>query len=559
MSNLTIGSRLAMAFGLIIFLTTISGLFVFNTFSRVESTWQRFHVITLEKGNHATQAHIKLGDAVQHFKNYILRGRDYDKRFLSDLDGIDSAMAGYASQGGMSESEKAMLDRVAQGVAAYRTAMEKVVKMKTSGASIEEIDKNVTGADQPISQALVELTRFVQDDATVAGKRLDSDVSRGEQIVIFLTTGVAILCALFARLVTGSIVRPLRDAVKVAKTVAAGDLTSRIEARSKDETGQLLSALQDMNESLTNIVTKVRGETETIMSASQEIASGNADLSSRTEAQASSLEETASSVEELTSAVKQNAENARQANQLAKTASEVAVKGGAVVSEVVQTMGSINESARKIVDIIAVIDGIAFQTNILALNAAVEAARAGEQGRGFAVVAAEVRNLAQRSAAAAKEIKALIDSSVVEVDAGTRLVNHAGSTMHEVVESIKRVSDIMTEISAASEEQTAGIEQINQAVTQMDQVTQQNSALVEEAATASGAMQEHANELVKAVSVFKIGDAHIGGEPSTARPAAIVSVLPKKSARQIKTPGDPMRLKRLAVMGSASGGDWEEF
>jgi methyl-accepting chemotaxis protein len=235
-----------------------------------------------------------------------------------------------------------------------------------------------------------------------------------------------------------------------------------------------------------------------------EIASGNLDLSSRTEEQASSLEETASSMEELTSTVKQNADNARQANQLAVSASEVAGKGGMVVAQVVDTMGSINESSQKIVDIISVIDGIAFQTNILALNAAVEAARAGEQGRGFAVVAAEVRTLAQRSAGAVKEIKSLIDDSVEKVDAGARLVNQAGATMDDIVESIRRVTDIISEITAASQEQTAGIEQINQAITQMDQVTQQNASLVEEAAAAAEAMQNQAGRLTQAVGAFKL-------------------------------------------------------
>jgi methyl-accepting chemotaxis protein len=305
-------------------------------------------------------------------------------------------------------------------------------------------------------------------------------------------------------IVTRSITRPLAQAVLVAQTVAAGDLSSNIETDAQDELGQLLHALRDMNGNLVKIVSEVRQGTGTIATASSEIAAGSQDLSARTEEQASSLEETASSMEELTSTVKQNADNARQANQLAVTASDVARRGGGVVAQVVDTMQSISESSNKIVDIISVIDGIAFQTNILALNAAVEAARAGEQGRGFAVVATEVRNLAQRSAAAAKEVKALIDTSVEKVGVGNRLVTEAGNTMEEIVTSVQRVTDIMGEISSASQEQNLGIEQINQAVAQMDQVTQQNAALVEEAAAASESMQHEAANLERVVSVFRL-------------------------------------------------------
>lgn len=312
-----------------------------------------------------------------------------------------------------------------------------------------------------------------------------------------------------------SITRPLTQAVRVAKTVAAGDLTSCIEEQqSSDETGQLLHALRDMNESLVRIVGEVRHGAETITTASSEIARGNMDLSARTESQAGSLEETASSMEELTGTVKYNADNAFQANSLAKAASDVAVKGGDVVLQVVATMGSINASSRKIVDIIGVIDGISFQTNILALNAAVEAARAGEQGRGFAVVAAEVRTLAQRSAAAAKEIKSLIDNSVEQVEVGSKLVNLAGDTMTEVVNSIRRVTDIMSDITAASQEQSQGIEQVNRAVMEMDNVTQQNAALVEQAAAAAGSLQDQAVSLSQVVSVFKLGDTVVRAAPA---------------------------------------------
>jgi methyl-accepting chemotaxis protein len=312
------------------------------------------------------------------------------------------------------------------------------------------------------------------------------------------------------------------------------------------------------------IVVQVRTGTDTIASASNQIATGNLDLSSRTEQQAASLEETASSMEELTSTVRQNADNARQADKLAQSASDVAGKGGAVVSEVVDTMGSINESSRKIVDIISVIDGIAFQTNILALNAAVEAARAGEQGRGFAVVASEVRSLAQRSAGAAKEIKTLIGDSVEKVDAGSKLVEQAGATMAEIVESIRRVTDIMGEITAATGEQAAGIEQINQAITQMDDVTQQNAALVEEAAAAAKALQDQAGGLSQLVSVFKVGAQYDASMTAVTTSAGARSVRPalrpaptRKLAKQQPSPAAAP--KRLAATAGSAADDWEEF
>jgi methyl-accepting chemotaxis protein len=345
-----------------------------------------------------------------------------------------------------------------------------------------------------------------------------------------------------------AITRPLDAAVRFAETIARGELCARIDAASHDEMGKLLAALRRMSESLAGIVGDVRIATHTIGTASREIAAGNQDLSQRTEEQASSLQQTAASMEELTGTVKQNADNAHQASELAASASQVAERGGAVVGQVVTTMSAITASSRRIADIIGVIDGIAFQTNILALNAAVEAARAGEQGRGFAVVAGEVRNLAQRSAAAAKEIKALIEDSVAKVDSGAKLVETAGTTMEEVVSSIRRVTDIMGEITAASREQSAGIEQVNQAVSQMDRVTQQNAALVEEAAAAAESMHQQAQVLAEAVAVFKLAGQE-QPSPASPAPAEIAAASPQGAWPEVERRG-PDRARNVARLPS---------
>ncbi len=369
----------------------------------------------------------------------------------------------------------------------------------------------------------------------------------------------------FAWFVSRRIKLALDKAIGVSEKIAAGDLTVHIEVESEDETGLLLASLKEMNEGLSRIVGEVRTGADSIATATEQIAAGNSDLSQRTEEQASALEETASSMEELTSTVKQNADNAQQANQLSISASGVAVKGGEVITRVVRTMESITDSSRKISDIIGVIDGIAFQTNILALNAAVEAARAGEQGRGFAVVAAEVRSLAQRSAAAAKEIKTLIEDSVNKVQDGSKLVEEAGHTTQEIVTSIKRVTDIMAEISAASLEQSSGIEQVNTAITQMDDVTQQNAALVEEAAAAAQSLEEQAQQMVQVVSRFTLETTvqpqNIGLAKKAARMSAMV---PKTTSRKASQPTakkqKQLKAPDLSIPKSVEQDlDWQEF
>jgi methyl-accepting chemotaxis protein len=389
--------------------------------------------------------------------------------------------------------------------------------------------------------------------------------------IISIVIGI-FFAALMGVWLANGIVRPLAQAVKVASRIATGDLSREILVLTTNEMGRLFQALKDMEQSLSKAVSEVRSGSEAIDVATQEIASGNADLSSRTEAQAGALEQTASSMEQLTQTVRQNADNAREANEKVLSASSIAEKGGLVVSQVVDTMGSIKESSRKISDIIGVIDGIAFQTNILALNAAVEAARAGEQGRGFAVVAAEVRNLAQRSASAAKEIKALIVDSVEKVDGGGKLVDEAGRTMNEVVTSVKQVAAIMSEITAASQEQSSGIEEINRAIAHMDDITQQNAALVEQAAAAAESVQEQAHSLALTVSMFKLTEQdqqkHAQAKPAvtSARSDAIAPAPRSTSTAIARTPTKPksttppMPAKPIkAAKADASADEWEEF
>jgi methyl-accepting chemotaxis protein len=416
--------------------------------------------------------------------------------------------------------EKQLFGRIGEQRKVYLSSRDQIAKLKAA-SELEEASKIFETVFRPgtakYQELIVELLKLQRAKIDAAAMHIEDIANSSRQLLFVLAALVLAFGVTCAWLLTNGIVVPLREAVSVARRVAAGDLTAHIDDSAKDETGQLLSALKEMNTSLVGIVSEVRQGTDHITTSSSEIAQGNQDLSRRTEQQASALEETASSMEELTSTVKHNADNARQANQLAASAAQVAVKGGQVVAQVVGTMDSINQSSSKIVDIIAVIDGIAFQTNILALNAAVEAARAGEQGRGFAVVATEVRNLAQRSAAAAKEIKALIGDSVEKVNLGSKLVADAGTTMNEIVSSVHRVSDMISEITAASTEQSAGINEVNHAIGSMDAVTQQNAALVEEAAAAAESMQQQAAALAQAVSVFKLGD---GATPMTARSAA---------------------------------------
>jgi methyl-accepting chemotaxis protein len=571
LSNMKIGHRLALGFAIVLglsILTTIIGILKLNTVAeaaqnmlaepiqkeRLASDWSRNIDIAVNR----TSAIVKSSDQTL--------GTFFAKKAV-ETTASSSAIVKKLEPLLTEEREKQAYAKALVVRKEYLSTRDRAIKLKEEG-KLEEaaqlVDKGYLPASEAYQALVGEFLQLQRSKLDALGAEITEIEKQSRQAVILLAmlcVALGIVCSWW---LTRSITGPVRDAVDAAKRVADGDLSGRIDVSSRDEIGELQSALQHMNLNLLRIVGDIRGGSDAIATASSQIAAGNLDLSSRTEQQASSLQETASSMEELTSTVSQNADNARQASMLAVSASEVADRGGAVVAQVVDTMASINESSKKIVDIISVIDGIAFQTNILALNAAVEAARAGEQGRGFAVVASEVRNLAQRSAGAAKEIKTLINDSVAKVDGGAQLVDQAGATMKEIVGSVKRVTDIIGEITSATEEQTTGIGQINQAIAQMDQVTQQNAALVEQAAAASGAMQDQAAQLAQTVSVFKLDGAIAPAAPvPVARPAARAAaraVAPQRAAAQPRqVAASPATLRRPPAAAGNGSPEWEEF
>lgn len=549
-NNMRVGARLGAAFSLVILLLIIVSVTAVTKISSINSTIEQIVSDRYVKVRLAFDVRDGVNDQIKYLRGIVIDTKNPEqnkKRYLQLDDTVKQTNLAMDKIAAIQTTVvgKQKIKALQDASDTFEAAKEQLVNLARAGdmdGATEFVLRKLTTSQNAYLDLATAFADSQDQQLQSEGKTAIADGATAIQLTLIFSALAVLVAAALGFFLTRSITRPLHTAVKVAENVAAGDLTTQIRVTSNDETGQLMQGLKNMNENLLKIVTEVRAGTNAIHSASGEIAAGNLDLSSRTEQQASSLEETASAMEQMTATVKQNADNARQANQLAAQASRVAVQGGEVVGEVVHTMEGINASSRKIVDIIAVIDGIAFQTNILALNAAVEAARAGEQGRGFAVVASEVRNLAQRSASAAKEIKVLIDDSVAKVDNGTQLVAKAGSTMAEVVSSVKSVTDIVGEIAIASNEQSTGIEEINKAITQMDEVTQQNAALVQEASSAAYSLNEQAERLSQAISIFKVS---AGSATAAVRKAAHANT--------------PALLSNRQPVPAAEEGNWETF
>ncbi len=573
-STQTIGARLALGFGVTFALMVVLAGLAINRVGSIDQTLSLVNDVNNVKQRHAINFRGSVHDRAIAVRDAVLAAdaaalqvqvdkiKALDENYQRSAGPLDGLFAGAvtadekAALAAIKDTERRVQPLIAQ-VIALRSADN---VQEASGVLAKQAGPEFVDWLASVNK-LIDLEEKMSRDATAGARALSSSFFAWMVVLCAIAICAGIASAWY---IGRGLLRQLGGqpdyAAQIVKSIAAGDLAVAIDTAPNDD-NSLLFAMKGMRDSLIHIVAQVRTGTETMATASREIAAGNFDLSSRTERQAGTLEETASALEELTSTVRQNADNARQANTLAESASEVAVRGGAVVSQVVETMASINESSTKIVDIISVIDSIAFQTNILALNAAVEAARAGEQGRGFAVVAAEVRNLAQRSASAASEIKALIGHSVERVEAGARLVDAAGTTMEEIVGSVKRVTDIMAEISHASQEQSIGIESVNRAVGEMDEATQQNAALVEQAAAAAGSLQEEAQNLSAVVSLFKLGDGAVM-TPAVAAPfkrPAIAKIAARPSVRApVNAPAKPVaRVKQTAPAKAAD--EWETF
>ena len=562
LNNLKVGTRLALGFALVLVLliaVTVVGILrmaqIQDRLDKVVSVSNVSTGLVIEMRNNvsdriASLRVLTLMTDPADMEPEMVKFKEQTRKYEEAQKKLSALFAAHAS-----DKEKALLAQIKESEGLAMPAIAKASELYLSNNAMDAtrvMIREVRPVQKKWTDALDQLAALEEKQNAQSKADAESEFVNARNFMIGMLVAAVAMGIAAAWVISRSLRKQLGGepayTAQIAASIAHGDLAVAIETEESDR-GSLLVEMKEMRNSLVGIVQQVRRGTETIGTASREIAAGNIDLSSRTELQASSLEKTASAMEELTSTVKQNADNARQANALAATASDVARKGGEVVSQVVGTMGEINSSASKISDIIGVIDGIAFQTNILALNAAVEAARAGEQGRGFAVVASEVRNLAQRSAAAAKEIKTLIGDSVEKVERGSKLVGQAGVTMDEVVTSVKRVTDIMSEIANASAEQSAGIEQVNLSIIEMDSMTQQNAALVEEAAAAAQSLQDQAGELARVVSIFKLSEGEqYQAEAAVAAPATGTAVVVRPAAAKRPAPA----LKKPAVKKPAA-------
>ena len=594
LNNLKVGTRLALGFALVLVLLIAVTVVGIVRMSQIQARLDKVVSVSNVSTGLVIDMRNNVGERVASLRVLTLmtdpadmepemvKFKEQTRKYEEAQKKLSALFAAHAS-----DKEKALLAQIKEHEAAAMPAIAKASELYLANSAMDAtrvMIREVRPVQKKWTDALDQLAALEEKQNAQSKADAESEFANARNFMIGMLIAAVAMGVAAAWVISRSLRKQLGGepayTAKIAASIAHGDLAVAIETEDSDR-GSLLVEMKEMRNSLVGIVEQVRRGTETIGTASREIAAGNIDLSSRTELQASSLEKTASAMEELTSTVKQNADNAREANALAATASNVALKGGEVVSQVVGTMGEINSSASKIADIIGVIDGIAFQTNILALNAAVEAARAGEQGRGFAVVASEVRNLAQRSAAAAKEIKTLIGDSVEKVERGSKLVGQAGVTMEEVVASVKRVTDIMSDIANASAEQSAGIEQVNLSIIEMDSMTQQNAALVEEAAAAAQSLQDQASELARVVSIFKLSEgeqyqaetsaAQVAGTALAVRPAAAKRPAPALKKPAVKKPATPAakpapaaaqdeapaaKPKKAATVASD---EWEEF
>jgi methyl-accepting chemotaxis protein len=582
--NISIGRRLSLGFGAVLLILAGVAALGASSVSNIQSHLREIAQVNNQEGRYATEMREHVEQIGASVRDIVLLTDVAEMRPVYDRVKVESAAydaaeaklsSMFSNNDETAPEERAIFAKIAEQKAVAWPALTKVIALGLDNKDEDATKAFITGAKAVQTrwlEALTQLAELEESQNQDAAKEAESSYAKTLMLLISLSfLGVAV-GSVTAWVLTKSVTTPIARAVEIAKRVASGDLTSVIDASAGDETGRLLQALKDMNGSLATLVRTVRNSSDSIATGSTQIAAGNADLSQRTEEQAGNLQETSASMEQLSSTVKNNSATAQKASAMAVSASEVAVRGGSIVSAVVSTMDEINTSSRRIAEIIGVIDGIAFQTNILALNAAVEAARAGEQGRGFAVVASEVRGLAQRSADAAKSIKGLIGSSVDKVEAGTRLVSEAGKAMDEIVSHVRKVTEMISEISASTIEQTTGIGHVADAVTQLDQVTQQNAALVEESATAAESLKHQADQLAQVVSVFKLsrdagmqrevstatGDAGVGVSlaPRATLPAAVAQVKAKSVA--ISTCRvEPSHAASLAIVGSSN--DWETF